>query len=104
MTQQRMAIITVTFTELEEGRIYVSSPDLPGLHIVSPDRELLRRDIPVAIKDLLHYGHNLTAEVKFVPSLNEILSNFGPSPRLEARSEEPHSAMLMARIEPVEAA
>lgn len=74
--RHQKTLIWIQFQSLDEGRIYVTSPDLPGLKIVGDDLTLLKRDIPMVVKDILYYGFNLIAEVEFVTPLEETLRLF----------------------------
>lgn len=39
-----------------DGRCYISSPDLVGLHLAGPDMAALRNDLEPVIKDLVYYN------------------------------------------------
>jgi hypothetical protein len=60
-----------------EGRCYVSSPDLVGLHLAGPDMVALRNDLEPAIKDLIFFNLHLTIDIlRFVPNLDGIVEQY----------------------------
>lgn len=98
MEKHRKSIIWVEFRKLEGDRIYVSSPDLPGLQIVGDDLALLRRDIPIVIKDMLFHGFNLVADVEFLPPLEDTLRFFSRGQDLSTKSRDVFTEAVLAEI------
>jgi hypothetical protein len=60
-----------------EGRCYISSPDLVGLHLAGPDMDALREDLEPVIKDLVFHNLNRVIDkLRFIPSLEEIAEKY----------------------------
>jgi hypothetical protein len=67
-----------------DGRCYISSPDLVGLHLAGSDMNALRADLEAVIKDLVY--HNLSRvidKLRFIPSLEEIADKYHTLQSLE---------------------
>ena len=88
MGQAAKFIIELLLEKKGDGRFYVRSPNLAGLHLASSDIEAIRADIEPVVKDLLFYNKNFRAdEIAWVPSLEQITDAMS-QPRHEAESVE----------------
>lgn len=58
----RFQVIQVVFEE-HDGRFYAHSDDLPGLHLVGPDRSEIEESIAPAIVALFKEGYDIAVEV-----------------------------------------
>jgi len=66
-------VIELFFEKKGDGRFYVQSPNLAGLHLAGRDIETIRADIEPIVKDLLLYNSKFHAdEIVWVPSLEQI--------------------------------
>jgi hypothetical protein len=66
--------IRVLFDRSADGRYYVHSPNVIGLHLAGTDIDLIRREIETIVKDLLLLNHQITAdEIRWVPSLDHVV-------------------------------
>ena len=82
--------IELLFDRRSDGRYYVHSPDVPGLHLAGPDIDALRADVEPAVKDLLKYNRNLSVgKIRWVPSLDEVLK------RLEKPADQRREVYLV---------
>lgn len=78
--------VELRFTKRDDGRTVISSPDLPGLHLVGPDVKVLRADIDPAIRDILRHGSNLVVDaIHRVPSLGNLVGEFDAGLQREIR-------------------
>jgi hypothetical protein len=65
--------IELVFTKRRNGRCYVHSPSIPGLHLAGSDLELIRADIEPSVKDLLLHNSGIVVDqIRWVPSLEQI--------------------------------
>lgn len=63
-----------------DGRCYISSPDLPGLHLAGDDMDALRAQLDTIIKDIVWHNHNnIIDKFRWIPSLNEIAKKYNIS-------------------------
>lgn len=58
----RVAVVDVCIKE-RSGVYYVSSPDIPGLHLCGSDRKALLADAPAAIELLYKLNNNLDVRI-----------------------------------------
>jgi hypothetical protein len=76
--------IELRFEKRGDGRIAVSSPDLPGLHLVGPDSKSLRGDVEPAMRDILAIGSNLAVDtILRLPALGNAIGPFNGGLRRE---------------------
>lgn len=88
MGQAAKFIIELLLEKKGDGRFYVRSPNLAGLHLAGSDIEAIRADIEPVVKDLLFYNKNFrTDEIVWVPSLEQITEAM-TQPRREIESVE----------------
>lgn len=73
----RIAMIEVSIEWRDEGRIYISSPDLPGLHLSGTNVSELCGDIAQAIEVLIEKNHGM--KVKAIP-VEDDWRNFNAAP------------------------
>jgi hypothetical protein len=65
--------VELVFTKRRNGRFYVHSPTLPGLHLAGSDIDLIRADIEPIVKDLLRHNAGIPVdEIQWVPPLDQI--------------------------------
>ena len=82
--------IELLFDKRSDGRYYVHSPNVPGLHLAGPDIDALRADVEPAVRDLLKHNRNLLVErIRWVPSLDEVLD------RLETQVDQKREVYLV---------
>jgi hypothetical protein len=87
--------IELLFDQRSDGRCYVHSPSIPGLHLAGPDLGALREDVEPAVKDLLHLNRGISvAAIRWVPSLDEVFE------RLSAPEHDPSKATYVVTIAP----
>jgi hypothetical protein len=61
--------IEIFFEKHSDGRYYIKSFDVPGLHLAGTDFTALQEDLDPAVKALLHYNLGFDVEsIKWVPS------------------------------------
>lgn len=66
-------VIELLLEKKGDGRFYVRSPNLAGLHLASSDLKAIRADIEPVVKDLLYFNKNFQAdEITWLPSLEQI--------------------------------
>ena len=66
--------ICVLFDKAADGRYYVHSPNVIGLHLAGTDIDVIRREIETIVKDLLWFNHKLAVdEIRWVPSLDHVV-------------------------------
>lgn len=74
MGQPREFSLKLLFEKKQDGRYYVRSPDLAGLHLASSDFEKIRADLEPVIKELLFYNLEFVADtIKWVPTLDQAM-------------------------------
>ena len=67
-----------------DGRCYISSPDLVGLHLAGLDMNALRSDLEPVIKDLVYHNLNRVIDkLRFIPSLEEISEKYHSIQKIE---------------------
>ncbi len=91
-------LIQLLFDKNRDGRIHVHSPNMPGLHLAGDDLESIQDDIEPIVKELLlHNSHVIVDQIRWVPSLEEIVRQMGkPSPEPEQKQESKY-LVIMAR-------
>ena len=81
-------VIELLLEKKGDGRFYVRSPNLAGLHLASSDLEAIRADIEPVVKDLLYHNEHFQAdEIAWLPSLEQITEAM-TQPRRDADSVE----------------
>ena len=66
--------ICVLFDKSEDGRYYVHSPNVIGLHLAGTDIALIRKEIEAIVKDLLWFNYKIVADqIRWVPSLDHVV-------------------------------
>ena len=64
--------IELIFEKRTDGVYKVHSPSLPGLYLTSESFDTLRSDIDPAVKDLLYFNKNISADnIRWIPPLDE---------------------------------
>src|SRR5438128_3129922 len=87
--------ICVHFDKAEDGRYYVHSPNVIGLHLAGTDIDLIRREIETIVKDLLLLNHQITAnEIRWVPSLDHVVKQLKGDAGTCPRGKKPISLRL----------
>jgi hypothetical protein len=67
--------IRVLFDRAQDGRYYVHSPNVTGLHLAGTDIDLMRKELEPIVKDLLWFNHQLIIdEIRWVPSLDNVVN------------------------------
>lgn len=85
-TRLKECAVELRFEKRSDGRTVISSPDLPGLHLVGLDPKALRADIDPAIRDMLRHGSNLAVDsIHRVASLGNLVGEFDAGLRREIR-------------------
>jgi hypothetical protein len=81
--------ISVHFDRAADGRYYVHSPNVIGLHLAGTDIDLIRGEIERIVKDLLRLNHQLEAdEIRWVPSLDHVVKALkGDADKVPERQE-----------------
>lgn len=70
--------IELIFEKRPDGRYYIHSSNVPGLHLAGPDLAALCADIEPAVKDLLKGNMQIDVdEVRWIPTLEEMQKHFG---------------------------
>jgi predicted RNase H-like HicB family nuclease len=65
-----------------DGRCYISSPDLPGLHLAGDDLDALRNQLDTIIKDLVWHNYNRVIDkLRWIPNLDEIVEKYKAAER-----------------------
>lgn len=65
--------IELRFEKKRDGRFYVRSPNLTGLHLAGSDLEKIRADLEPIVKDLLFHNSDFVADtIRWVPSLEQV--------------------------------
>ena len=73
MAEVKEFAMRVEFRHDSEGRCYISSPDLPGLHLAGDNMEILRGQLDKIIRDLARHNLNISiGRLRWVPSLDEV--------------------------------
>lgn len=81
-------VIELLLEKKGDGRFYVRSPNLAGLHLASSDIEAIRADIEPIVKDLLYHNKHFQAdEITWLPSLEQITEAM-THPKRDAESVE----------------
>ena len=66
--------ICILFEKNKDGRYYVHSPNVIGLHLAGTDVALIRQEIETVVKDLLWFNHKIIADqIRWVPSLDHVM-------------------------------
>ena len=80
-----------------DGRCYISSPDLPGLHLAGDDMDALRAQLDKIIKDIVWHNHNRVIDkLRWIPSLDEIAEKY----QTISRSMEPgHTEVCVMELD-----
>ena len=69
--------VRVLFRHDDEGRCYIESPDLIGLHLAGSDLDAMRRELDTIIKDLVWFNHDRVIDkIRWIPSLDEVAAKF----------------------------
>jgi hypothetical protein len=69
--------VQVEFDKRQDGRFYIHSPSLPGLHLAGPDLEKIRVDLEPVVRDLLRYNHGMVVDtIRWVPSIDDVVRSF----------------------------
>ena len=64
--------IEVFYEKHSDGRYYIKSLDVPGLHLAGTDFDALQSDLDPVVKDLMIHNMGFTVEsVTWVPSPSE---------------------------------
>jgi len=83
--------ICVLFDRAADGRYYVHSPNVTGLHLAGTgtDIDAIRGEIEMIVKDLLRLNHNIEAdEIRWVPSLDHVVKQLkGTADNVPAQQE-----------------
>jgi hypothetical protein len=80
-----------------DGRCYISSPDLKGLHLAGSDMGTLRADLEIVIKDLMYHNYNRVIDrLRFVPSLEEISEKYQSLRQLDDESRTTEVCLIEA--------
>jgi len=76
MGQAREFRLRLFFERRADGRFYVRSPDLAGLHLAGSDFEKIQDDLEPVIKELLFYNLDFVADkIRWVPSFDEAIGD-----------------------------
>lgn len=68
--------LRLLFEKKRDGRFYVCSPDLAGLHLAGSDLDKIRADLEPVIKELLFFNSDFVADtIKWVPSFDQAMHN-----------------------------
>lgn len=69
--------VRIQFKRLDEGRCYISSADIPGLHMAGPDIEALNAELETIVKDLLFHNDDIVVDqLRWVPTLDAVAERF----------------------------
>ena len=84
MSRPNVIALELRFERHEDGRFYVHSPDLPGLHLAGPNPDALRGDLESALRDVLSGNANVGVErMHFFPNLANMFASDPGLPRRE---------------------
>lgn len=73
--------LKLIFEKRRDGRFYIHSPDLPGLHLAGSDLDKIQADLDPVIKELLYFNMDFAAEtIKWLPGLDYIKSRMKQPP------------------------
>jgi hypothetical protein len=79
--------VRVEFRRDQDGRCYIGSPDLIGLHLAGDDLPALRRDLDTIIRDLVWFNHNRVIDaIRWIPSLDQVAQNFADAKTVDPQS------------------
>ena len=88
IAMSRQTHVEVLFERHSDGRYYVHSPNLPGLHLAGEDIDTIRKDLKTIMKDLFWHNLNLIIdEIQFVPDLENIVRELKGLPPEPSGSE-----------------
>jgi len=92
-------LIEILFEKGRDGRFYVHSPNLAGLHLAGRDLSAIRADLEPIVKELLFHNLDFVADqIRWVPSLDEVVSHLTkPSSPPEPRSEGSNYLVITGR-------
>lgn len=89
--------VRIDFRNDQDGRCYISSPDLIGLHLAGDDLDVLRRELDTIIKDLVWHNLNrVIDEIRWVPNLDEITAKYHASQKSVAATHTEVCVMQLA--------
>lgn len=89
MAKSNEFAVRVEFRRSADGRCYIESPDLVGLHLAGHDLDVLRKELEPIMKDLIWYNHNRVIDrLHWVPSLEEIGERFNTTRRTDDERTE----------------
>lgn len=79
--------IQLLFEKHSDGRYFIKSVDVPGLHLAGMDFAALQADLEPVVKDLLFHNLGFAAEsVTWVPSLEDAKKMLDkPPPKMAVR-------------------
>jgi len=81
MAKPREFRLKLIYEKRRDGRFYIHSSDLPGLHLAGSDLDRLQADLEPVIKELLFFNWDFVAEkIKWLPPLDLVKSRLGRSP------------------------
>lgn len=92
-------VIQLLFDKRSDGRFHVHSPNVPGLHLAGKSIELIRGDIEPVVRDLLFYNSGMVVDqIRWVPSLDEVVKEMAPSvPAITESPETPKFLVITGR-------
>ncbi len=77
MSATKEVSVKVQFKRADEDRYYISSTDIPGLHMAGQDIESLNAELETVIKDLLWYNDDIVVDrLRWVPKLDAVVERF----------------------------
>jgi hypothetical protein len=89
MAEANEFAVRVEFRRGDDGRCYIGSPDIVGLHLAGHDIEALRHELEPIIKDLIWYNLDRVIDrFHWIPSLEEIGERFNSARRLDDERTE----------------
>lgn len=98
MGRAREFAIQLLFEKRRDGRFYVHSPNLAGLHLAGRNLDKIRADLEPIIKELLYRNADFVADkIKWFSSLEQVTRELTrPAPPREPKSEE-HFLVITGR-------
>jgi hypothetical protein len=77
MTAEAEFEIRLVYDQRPDGRFYIHSPNVPGLHLSGISLGALTTDIEPLIRDLLLYNSKVIVDsIRWVPPLEEMIEKF----------------------------
>ena len=84
MSRPNVIAVELRFERHDDGRFYIHSPDLPGLHLAGMDPDALRKDLDPVLRELLGGNANIGIErLHFFPNLANMFAADPALPRRE---------------------